>query len=155
MLAEKVESQAEYEEARSLGYAYFQGYFFARPQVISASEVPSTKVNQLRVLRELRHAELDFKCLEQLVRRDLSLAPKLLRYVNSAAFALNERIGSIMQALVILGEQNSRKLIALAIMADWSRTIRRNWSGPLSRGPAFARASPDAAESRVANRTVS
>lgn len=117
MLAEKVESQAEYEEARSLGYAYFQGYFFARPQVISASEVPSTKVNQLRVLRELRHAELDFKCLEQLVRRDLSLAPKLLRYVNSAAFALNERIGSIMQALVILGEQNSRKLIALAIMA--------------------------------------
>jgi c-di-GMP-related signal transduction protein len=117
MLAEKVESQAEYEEARAMGYSYFQGYFFARPQVISAAEVPATKVNQLRVLRELQHADLDFGRLEELVRRDLSLAPKVLRYVYSAAFALAERTSSIMQALVILGEQNSRKLIALAIMA--------------------------------------
>lgn len=117
MLAEKVETQEEYDQARSMGYSYFQGYFFAKPQVISAAEVPATKLNQLRVLRELQHSDLDFRRLEELVRRDLSLAPKLLRYVNSAAFALNERISSVMQALVILGEQNSRKLIALAIMA--------------------------------------
>jgi EAL and modified HD-GYP domain-containing signal transduction protein len=117
MLAEKVESQAEYEEARSIGYSYFQGYFFAKPQVISAAEVPATKLNQLRVLHELQHAELEFKRLEELVRQDLSLAPKILRYVNSAALALNQRVSSIMQALVILGEQNIRKLIALAIMA--------------------------------------
>lgn len=118
MLAEKVESQVEYEEARSMGYSYFQGYFFARPQVISAAEVPTTKLNQLRLLHELQHAELEFKRLEELVRQDLSLAPKILRYVNSSAFAINQRVSSIMQALVILGERNIRKLIALAIMAS-------------------------------------
>src|ERR1700728_1678358 len=42
MLAEKVESQEEYDEARSFGYSYFQGYFFAKPQIISAREIPAT-----------------------------------------------------------------------------------------------------------------
>ena len=107
----------EYDQACAFGYSYFQGYFFARPQVISAAEVPATKLNQLRVLRELQQADLNFGRLEELVQRDLSLAPKLLRYVNSAAFAFQERTSSIMRALVILGEQNSRKLIALALMA--------------------------------------
>jgi c-di-GMP-related signal transduction protein len=117
MLAEKVESQQEYDEARSMGYSYFQGYFFAKPQVISYGEVPATKLNHLRVLRELQHADLDLRHLEALVSLDLSLAPKVLRYVNSAAFPLNQHTGSVMQALLILGDHNSRKLITLAIMA--------------------------------------
>jgi len=117
MLAEKVESQQEYDEARSIGYSYFQGYFFAKPQVISAREIPATKLNQLRVLRELQHADLDFRRLEDLVRLDLGLAQQVLRYVNSAAFALNHPVRSINQALVVLGDQRIRKLIALAVMA--------------------------------------
>lgn len=117
MLAEKVESQEEFDEARSIGYSYFQGYFFARPQVISAGDIPTTKLSQLRLLRELQHPDLELKRLEELVSCDLSLAPKVLRYVNSAAFALDQRVSSIVQALVILGDRNSRKLITLALMA--------------------------------------
>ena len=117
MLAEKVESQEEFDEARALGYSYFQGYFFAKPQVISAKEIPATKLNQIRVLRELQHPDLDFRRLEDLVRMDLSLAQQVLRYVNSAAFALNQPVRSTNQALVVLGDQRIRKLIAIAVMA--------------------------------------
>jgi c-di-GMP-related signal transduction protein len=153
MLAEKVESQEEYDEARAIGYSYFQGYFFAKPQVISAAEVPTTKLNQLRVLRELQQADLDLNRLEELVSRDLSLAPKVLRYVNSAAFAFNQRIGSIAQALVILGENNSRKLIALAIMAGlvakhppelvWTSFTRARFCEDVARRSGVAHRAPD------------
>ncbi len=119
MLAEKVETRAEYEEACAAGYSYFQGYFFAKPQVMTSSEVPATKINHLRVLRELQRTDLDLKRLEELISHDLSLAPKVLRYVNSAAFAFNQRVGSIMQALILLGDHHTRKLITLAVMAGF------------------------------------
>ena len=116
MLAEKVESQQEFELARSMGYTFFQGYFFARPQIIAASEVPLNKLNYMRVLRELNKRDIDFFELEDLIRREVSLAHKLLRYVNSAAFGWNRRIDSIRHALVALGERQVRKWVSLAAL---------------------------------------
>ncbi len=118
MLAEKVESQEEFEEARANGYCYFQGYFFAKPLVISATEVPATKLNLLRVLRELQRPELNFPNMEALLRLDVSLSQKLLRYMNSAAFGWSQRIESITRALVALGEDNFRKWLSLAAMTS-------------------------------------
>ena len=50
MLAEKIETKAEFEEAVRLGYQLFQGYFFARPEILSARDIPPLKVNCLRLL---------------------------------------------------------------------------------------------------------
>jgi c-di-GMP-related signal transduction protein len=116
MLAEKVETMDEVNEALAMGYEYFQGYFFARPQIVSASEVPSYKLNSLRILKELHKPELDFKRLEWLTRMDVSLARKLLRYVNSAVFGCTVPVHSIQHALVLLGESETRKLLSLALL---------------------------------------
>jgi EAL and modified HD-GYP domain-containing signal transduction protein len=116
MLAEKVETKEEFDQARSMGYGYFQGYFFARPQMISARDVPPTKLNSLRILRELHQPEIDFPGLEKLIRLEVSLAHKLLRYVNSAVFGWNGRIESLRHALVALGEDDIRKWVSLAAM---------------------------------------
>jgi EAL and modified HD-GYP domain-containing signal transduction protein len=116
MLAEKVETQDELDAALSMGYEYFQGYFFAKPKMISACEVPACKMNSIRLLRELQKPELDFDRLEWLTRLEVSLARKLLRYVNSAAFGRRVEIHSIKNALVLLGETEIRKMVSLAIM---------------------------------------
>lgn len=116
MLAEKVETMEEVNEARDMGYEYFQGYFFARPRIVSASEVPSYKLNSMRILKELQKPELDFKRLEWLTRLDVSLARKLLRYVNSAAFGCTVQVHSIQHALVLVGESETRKLLSLALI---------------------------------------
>jgi len=116
MLAEKVETMEEVNEARDMGYEYFQGYFFARPQIVSASEVPSYKLNSMRILKELQKPELDFKRLKRLTRLDVSLARKLLRYVNSAAFGRTVQVHSIQHALVLVGESQTRKLLSLALI---------------------------------------
>lgn len=118
MLAEKVESLEESARARDLGYAYFQGYFFARPVIVAGRQIPSLKLNCLRILQEIHRPELEYGQMENLIRRDVSLSYKLLRYINSAAFAWHSRIESIRQALVLLGEQEIRKWVSLVALPD-------------------------------------
>ncbi|MBI4873435.1 MAG: HDOD domain-containing protein [Acidobacteria bacterium] len=116
MLAEKVETQEEVEQARDMGYAFYQGYFFAKPQIIAARDVPRSKLNCLRILREVHAPALDFARLEDLIRVEVSLAHSLLRYVNSAAFGLRRRIECLRHALVVLGEREVRKVVSLAAL---------------------------------------
>jgi c-di-GMP-related signal transduction protein len=116
MLAEKVETQEEFQRARKLGYHYFQGYFFARPVVVSRREIPGFKLSYLRVLREIHQPELEFRELESVIQSDVSLASKLLRYVNSAVFGWITPVQSIRQALALLGEQEIRNWASLAAL---------------------------------------
>lgn len=116
MLAEKVETQEEFERARKLGYHYFQGYFFARPVVVSRREIPGFKLTYFRILREIHQPELEFRELESVIQSDVSLASKLLRYVNSAVFGWITPVQSIRQALALLGEQEIRTWASLAAL---------------------------------------
>jgi c-di-GMP-related signal transduction protein len=117
ILAEKVETHEEFEWARQCGYDYFQGYFFARPVMMRARQIPAAKLHCLRLLQEAQRPELDFERLETLILEDVSLSYQLLRYVNSPLFALAGRIQSIRQALLYFGEAELRKWIALATLA--------------------------------------
>jgi c-di-GMP-related signal transduction protein len=116
MLAEKLETNEEFEWALQAGYDLFQGYFFARPVLVSGREIPPMQSMCLRLLLETQRDEIDFKQLELLIRGDVSLAFKLLRYVNSALFGRRKKTSSIGQTLVILGEDGIRRWAALATL---------------------------------------
>jgi c-di-GMP-related signal transduction protein len=116
MLAEKVETQAEFREACQMGYDLFQGYFFARPVVLSRHEIPVCKLNHLRILEQLHRPELDYPAIEKLIRREVSLASKLLRFINSALFAWGQPVQSIMQALTGMGDHEIRTWVSLATL---------------------------------------
>jgi c-di-GMP-related signal transduction protein len=116
LLAEKVETPEEFEWAHSAGYDYFQGYFFARPAVLRAHQIPASKMNCLRLLREMQESELDYERLNTIISQDVSLSYKLLRYVNSALFARLGETRSITQALARLGDEAIRHWVALAAL---------------------------------------
>jgi EAL and modified HD-GYP domain-containing signal transduction protein len=116
MLAEKVETQEEFEWARSAGYDLFQGYFFARPVIMCGRQIPAVQAICLRLLRETQRKDLDFQRLETLIRGDVSLTFKLLRFENSALFGRSNRTSSIGRALVVLGEDGIRLWAALATL---------------------------------------
>ena len=115
-LAEKVETLEEFFEARAIGYLYFQGYFFGEPQIVSAKNIPGSKINYLRMLNEINRPDMDFPSLEGIIRRDTFLTFTLLNYINSAYFALRDSVGSIMQALALLGEREVRRWASLVLM---------------------------------------
>ncbi|MCU1294240.1 MAG: diguanylate phosphodiesterase, partial [Bryobacterales bacterium] len=73
ILAEKVETLEEFERARSLGFDYFQGFFFSRPVVLQGHQVPAMKGSAIKLLMELQCDQLDFLRLESLIKCDVSL----------------------------------------------------------------------------------
>lgn len=117
LLAEKVESHADHQQAFDLGYTYFQGYFFCKPEIVSGKDVPLSKVNCLRFIQEVQRPELDFNVLEEIIKHEVSLSAKLLRYLNSSAIGLRHRISSIRQAMALMGEKPLRKWASLAAMS--------------------------------------
>lgn len=124
MLAEKVETRADFERARELGFIYFQGYFFRRPEMLSMRDMPASRLHYLRMLQEVSRAELDIPGLEQLVKAEASVCYRLLRYLNSAAFGFRSEIHSVRHALTILGEHDLRRWVRLiaAVGAGQDRT---------------------------------
>jgi c-di-GMP-related signal transduction protein len=113
LLAEKVETREEFIASKRAGFLYFQGYFFRRPEILSAREIPANSLNYLRMLTAVSQPELDVREIENLVKREASLCYRLLRYLNSAAFGFTSEIHSVRHALSILGEREVRRWIRL------------------------------------------
>ena len=113
MLAEKIETRAEFARARDQGFVYFQGYFFRRPETINTRDMPANQMNYLRLLQEVARPELDLDELEKLVKAEASICYRLLRYLNSAMFGFQSEIHSVRHALSILGERDVRRWVQL------------------------------------------
>jgi c-di-GMP-related signal transduction protein len=121
LLAEKVETLEDVRDAEAAGYTLFQGYFFQRPEMMAREDIPPSKLTYLRFLRELQAAEIDWGRIEAVIKQDVSLAVKLLKFLNSAAFGWRSRVTSLRHALVLLGERPFRKwasLIAIIGMTE-------------------------------------
>jgi c-di-GMP-related signal transduction protein len=117
-LAEKIETQDEYNLAKEIGYTYFQGYYFSKPVIVAGKEIPSHKSNLVQLLKEIHHPEMDFKQLGKIIQRDVSLSYKLLRFINSAAFGIPNEIHSIRHALNLLGVNEFKKWISLVLISQ-------------------------------------
>jgi c-di-GMP-related signal transduction protein len=116
VLAEKLETKQDFEQAAALGYEYYQGYFFARPTIVRGRAIPDAKLMLLQLLREVSQPEVDFDRVEKHMQRNVSLVYKLLRYVNSAAFGWRSKINSVRHAMGLLGESELRKWLCLLLV---------------------------------------
>ena len=103
LLAEKVETIDEFKLCMELGFEYFQGYYFARPVILSGRKIAPTEVVLLRLL-ELVNSNADNQTIETAVKRDALVSLNLLRLVNSRAVP-GERIETLSQALSVLGRR--------------------------------------------------
>jgi EAL and modified HD-GYP domain-containing signal transduction protein len=113
MLAEKVETYDEYDQMLQLGFDYFQGYFFAKPEMVTTKSLSPSQMAMAELLYETSKTELDLNSITSVFERDVSLSYKLLRYANSAIFKRRNEISTIKQALVILGSGELKRFIGL------------------------------------------
>lgn len=116
-LAEKVETRTELAALRDVGCTWFQGYFFAKPEMVTRTDVAPAKMVLLKLMHEVMRPEQDLQALERLIAADVSMSYKLMRYINSAYFGRPQKIESIRQALVLLGEREVRQLVMLVATA--------------------------------------
>lgn len=120
ILAEKVESVEVYNEALALGFDYFQGFYFAKPQVVKSKIIPPSEMALIELLSEISQNDIALNRITKIFERDINLSYKLLRYSNSAAFLRKNKISTIKQALIVLGTNEIKKMLSLLFAAQVS-----------------------------------
>jgi EAL and modified HD-GYP domain-containing signal transduction protein len=118
LIAEKVETQEEYQRARDEGFTLMQGYFFCRPVLLSNHKVPANRLLHIEILRLLQNESMDINELAGLVKRDPSLTYRLLRLINSPVCAMRQEVQSVHAALIAVGEDAFRRMATLAITSE-------------------------------------
>lgn len=122
LLAEKIETYDEFQQAKDMGFVYFQGYFFAKPEVLKNKDIPSSKLTLLQLITEVNRTEFDMDKLERLINQDVSVSFKMLKYLNSAFFYRVQPISSIRQAIAFLGERGVRQFVSLVVTSKLSES---------------------------------
>ncbi len=115
LVAERLEDEAEFATALDEGFHYFQGYFFCKPAMLVRSEVRTNHPNYLRLLALLTQSPLDRSQVERIAVSDPPLSFRLLRLANSAVYGRRSEVRSVKRALIIMGDQDFRKLATIVI----------------------------------------
>ena len=118
LLAEKIETREQFEFCRQLGFDYFQGFFLARPNVVSGQSIPANGLNLLRLMAEFHDPDCDFERIQEIVSQDVALSYKLLRHINAAIYGIPRRVDSIKETVSYLGLTKVKNLACLFMISD-------------------------------------
>jgi EAL and modified HD-GYP domain-containing signal transduction protein len=117
LLAEKVETHQVHQHCMELGFDYFQGYFFCKPNIIHGKRTPANRPALLNLLTKLSSPDVGTAELEHLIAQDVTLSYRLLRYLNSPLYTLDKNIESIKHAIMLLGLNTVRSLCYLIVIS--------------------------------------
>jgi c-di-GMP phosphodiesterase len=115
LIATSVDTHADLALCRELGFAAFQGAFLAEPEIVPGRAVPTHGLGALGSLADLQ-SSVEFEDVERAIVRDVGLSHKLLRYANSALFARSQRVGSVREAMMLLGARPVRRWATVLVM---------------------------------------
>ncbi len=117
LLAERVETRDQFEYCKSLGMDYFQGYFFAKPQIIKGQRLPSNKMAILNLLASVYDPDVDMSDLAAIVGRDVGLSHKLLSFVKTYPGNQDIQINSIKDAVLRFGLQKLQSWVSVLLLS--------------------------------------
>ena len=120
LLAEKIETEEEFQQALDFGYVLFQGYFFCKPAVLRRKRLTSNALSKMRLLREINRQNVDFSAITGVISSDTNLVHKLLTYINSAGVGLTNHVSNLKQATVLLGASGVRRWVTLVSLQTFS-----------------------------------
>jgi len=118
LLAEKVETEKEFVLANRMGFSYFQGYFFCKPEGIRIKEISAIKLNLIRLLAEITKKEIALERLREIILSDVAITYKLLRFLNSAYFYLLQKVTTVKHGVALLGEKELRSFCLVIIVSE-------------------------------------
>jgi EAL and modified HD-GYP domain-containing signal transduction protein len=118
LLAEKVETHEEFEQAKAMGFHLFQGYFFSKPEVLSKQDISSGQITKLKLASEASRMDPDLKIIEGLIKKDVSVSFKLLKFINSAYFKRLTPIDTIKEAITFMGIDELKKFLNVIVVSD-------------------------------------
>ncbi|MBB6714372.1 EAL and HDOD domain-containing protein [Clostridium gasigenes] len=123
MLAEKIETENEMIEAKSLGFDYFQGYYFSKPTVMESEDIAAKNRTIFYVIIELMKEDYDIDRMENLIKSDIGLTYKFIKFINSAYFSFIQEVSSIKNAVMLIGANELRKWLCIISISEMNSNI--------------------------------
>jgi len=120
LLAEKVETLQQFEKLKMLGFTLFQGYFFAKPEMLKQKKITTTKQNIIELISQASKVDLNINTISDIFAVDPGLTYKLLRFINSPTYGSSQEITSLKHALAYIGQVELKKFIALLALSNLS-----------------------------------
>ena len=120
LLAEKIETHAEFDQAKKMGFDLFQGYFFSKPELLSTKGISTFQTTKLKLIKEFSRKNLILENVEKLIKKDAAVSFKLLKFINSAYYYRLNPINTIKDAITYLGTNELRKFINIVVVSDLS-----------------------------------
>ncbi|HEX6733934.1 MAG TPA: EAL domain-containing protein [Azonexus sp.] len=117
LLAEKVDSREQMEQCLELGFALFQGYYFARPTVIAGKKLDHSQLSLMKLM-SLLLSDADSGALEEALKPEPGLTVSLLRMTNSVGAGTAETITSLRHAIAVLGRRQLQRWLQLLVFAS-------------------------------------
>ncbi len=125
-IASHVETQSDYRRAAALGFHFFQGYYFAQPTLVEGRKVDAATQALMHVISLLNH-DAELTEIEQAFKGEAALTMKLLRLTNSLGIGLRVRIGSVRQAINVIGRWHIQRWLQLLLYSqNGGRDIEAN-----------------------------
>ena len=122
LLARNVNDPAHFVMCQNAGFTLFHGGFFKAPEKFTIRKMTSNEILRFNLLKFIEQEEPDFNRLAEIIQADATISFRMLSYLNSAAFALSQKIKSIHQAIMLLGWRNVRNWLRVVLLTDISQS---------------------------------
>ena len=120
LIADKIDTQQDFTIYKDMGFDYFQGYFFARPESVTQNNLPTSKLTLVELMGASSSASFDVEGINSVIEHDVGLSYMLLRFINNPMINKRYKITSLRHALNYMGEVEIKKFIALLALANLS-----------------------------------
>jgi EAL and modified HD-GYP domain-containing signal transduction protein len=128
LLAEKVEHREDFEMVHDLGFTLFQGYFFAKPQMLKTKQAASPQQADLLRLLRMTMNDTDPGDIAEVMKRLPSVTLGVLRATNSSANGLRKKVSSLKEALILIGQERLSRIVQ---MMAYARPGNKHVNNPL------------------------
>jgi EAL and modified HD-GYP domain-containing signal transduction protein len=122
LIAEKVETEAQFLLLKDLGIKLYQGFWFAKPVILEGQRMSPSQVNIMRLIDLVRKQSSTAE-IEELLKHDAMLSFNLLRFINSAGFGMRTEVTSFKHAVMLLGLNRLFKWAALLMTTSASSNM--------------------------------
>lgn len=116
LLAEKVETQEQYELCQRLGFDLFQGYFFAKPHIIQGKRLPNNKLTLLYLLMKVYEPDIKLTDLSEMISKDVGLSQKLLTFIAETTLC-KMPVVSVHDAILRFGLQRLQSWTCMLVLS--------------------------------------
>lgn len=125
LLAEKVDSREQMEQCLKLGFSLFQGYYFAKPVILTGKKLDHSRLSLVKLLG-LIISDSDTAELEKALKPEPGLTVNLLRMTNSVGAGCSEKITSLSHAITVLGRRQLQRWLQLLVFSSGNQAGAAN-----------------------------